>query len=81
MAGLILKMSFVLLRSIFFSVLMMILVVVWLSWNVGWLVEVRRGSWSSCCCGIVWLVLCPIVMKRSFSAFAMLIGSLCSFPL
>ena len=45
MAGLILKMSFVLLRSIFFSVSVMISVVVWRSWNGGWLVGglVGRG--------------------------------------
>ena len=30
--------------------------------------------------GIVWLVLYPIVMKRSLSAFAMSVGSVCVLP-
>lgn len=82
-AGLILKISFVLLRSIFFIVLVIISVVVWLSWKGGWLLLgggsaggiVGEVGASFCCCGSVWLVLCPIVINRSFSAFAMSVGS------
>ena len=39
------------------------------------------GCWSSGIFGMVWLVRCPMVMKWSFSAFAMSLGSLYSWPL
>ena len=29
---------------------------------------------GGCCCGMDWLVLCPVVMNRSFSAFTMSTG-------
>ena len=43
----------------------------------------RGGSWILQSCGgrvgMVLLVLCPMVMKKSFSAFAMACGSVCVF--
>ena len=76
MVGLILKTSFVLLRFSLLSKDVTCFVVVCASVKAG-----GKFMCSIFCCmscgmgGIVWLVLCPIVMKWSFSASAISFGS------
>ena len=68
-------MSLALLGLIFFMVLVSSSSVMCLSWNVGclgWSCLMESSSCGSAgYCGIVWLVLCPTVIKKSLNASAM----------
>ena len=51
------------------------------SWNGGRTGGGDDGAGGAAALGIVWLVLCPIVMKWSLSAVAISTGAVCVWPL
>lgn len=74
-AGLTLYMSLALLMLILFMVLVVSSSVMGLSWKGGCLLGSCCMLSTVMCGGMVWLVLCPMVMKWSLRAFAMSLGS------